>query len=102
MTIGSILSVAASGLRARDTALAAIATNVAHGSNPGYRPLETGFGALPGGGVEATVSEGVGQGPDPARDLIGLVEQSIAFSANAAVFETGASLWDMLALIRRD
>ncbi len=102
MTIGSILSIAAGGLTARDRQLAAIASNVANSDTPGYRPLQTSFTALETGGVEANVREG-GQGTDDlAAAMTGLVEARLGFAANAAVFETGASLWDMLRLVRHD
>ncbi|UDF31252.1 UNVERIFIED_ORG: hypothetical protein LHK14_07960 [Roseateles sp. XES5] len=39
---------------------------------------------------------------DPALDMMDLVAAEIGFRANAAVFETGADLWDILATIRRD
>lgn len=102
MTIGSILTIAASGMRARETALSALAANVANGSSEDWKPLETCFDALEGGGVEATVTQAPDAVPDLASDMVGLVEQRLAWSANAAVFETGASLWDLLAMTWHD
>ena len=39
---------------------------------------------------------------DLATDLTDLVSAEIGFRANAAVFETGADLWEVLATIKRD
>ena len=39
---------------------------------------------------------------DLATDLMDLVSAEIGFRANAAVFETGADLWEVLATIKRD
>lgn len=39
---------------------------------------------------------------DPALDMLDIVSAEIGFHANAAVFETGADLWDVLATIKRD
>lgn len=102
MTIGSILSISASGMRARETALSALAANVANGRNEDWKPLETRFEARDGGGVEASVTQAPDAAPDLAGDMVGLVEQRLAWSANAAVFETGASLWDLLAMSWHD
>ncbi|MBN9052728.1 hypothetical protein JQ506_20935 [Shinella sp. PSBB067] len=38
----------------------------------------------------------------PAPDMLDLVSAGIGFRANAAAFETGADLWEVLATIRRD
>jgi flagellar basal body rod protein FlgC len=39
---------------------------------------------------------------DPAMNTLDLVSAEIGFRANAAVFETGADLWEVLATIKRD
>ncbi|TAA57479.1 MULTISPECIES: flagellar basal body rod protein [unclassified Shinella] len=39
---------------------------------------------------------------DPAQDVLDLVFAETGFRANAAVFETGADLWEVLATIKRD
>jgi flagellar basal-body rod protein FlgC len=39
---------------------------------------------------------------DLAAGLIDLVETGQGYRANAAVFETGADLWDVLATVKRD
>ena len=39
---------------------------------------------------------------DPALDMMDLVTADIGFRANAAAFETGADLWEILATVKRD
>ncbi|AYD01357.1 flagellar basal body rod protein [Neorhizobium sp. NCHU2750] len=39
---------------------------------------------------------------DPADAMIDLVTTRQSFAANAAVFETGADMWDMLMSIKKD
>lgn len=102
MTIGSVLSIAAGGMHARATQLAAIASNRANSDTPGYQALHARFTALQGGGVEAEVEAAADREPDITADMTGMIEARIGFAANAAVFETGATLWDMLLQIKRD
>lgn len=102
MTIGSVLAIATGGMQARTTQLAAIASNRANSDTPGYQPLATRFTALESGGVEAGVEAMPDREPDMLADMTGMIEARIGFSANAAAFETGATLWDMLLQIRRD
>ena len=102
MGIGSIMTIAAGGMAARQTQLAATASNVANSSTPAYRRLDTRFAALDGGGVEAIVSAAPSGSEDLATDMLDMVDARIGFAANAAVFETGATIWDMLLQIKRD
>jgi flagellar basal-body rod protein FlgC len=39
---------------------------------------------------------------DLASEMLSLVEAEIGFKANAAVWETGADIWDVLLSIKRD
>lgn len=39
---------------------------------------------------------------DPAREMIDVLTAEQGFVANAAVFEAGADMWDMLMTIKRD
>lgn len=39
---------------------------------------------------------------DPMLNMLDMVSAEIGFRTNAAVFETGADLWEVLATIRRD
>ena len=47
--------------------------------------------------VEPTTSD-----VDPATELTEMIEAEQAYKANAAVFETGADMWEMLMSIKRD
>lgn len=51
------------------------------------------------GTAARNIASGTG---DPAMDMLDLVSAEIGFRANAAVFETGADLWEVLATIKRD
>jgi len=48
------------------------------------------------------VAGGTPTGGDLATDMMDIVSAEIGFRANAAVFETGADLWEILATIKRD
>lgn len=52
--------------------------------------------------VARNIAGGATAAGDPALDMLDLVSAEIGFRANAAVFETGADLWDVLATIKRD
>lgn len=54
------------------------------------------------GQAARTVAGGTPTGGDPATDMMDIVSAEIGFRANAAVFETGADLWEVLATIKRD
>ena len=49
-----------------------------------------------------SIAGGAATAGDPALDMLDLVSADIGFRANAAVFETGADLWEVLATIKRD
>jgi hypothetical protein len=51
--------------------------------------------------VEPTVTAGP-EGVDLATEMLELTEAELGYKANAAVFEAGADLWDLLATIKRD
>lgn len=54
------------------------------------------------GRAAQNIASGTTETGDPAADLLDLVSAGIGFRANAAVFETGADLWEVLATIKRD
>lgn len=95
------MSSALSGMRAQETRLAVSANNIANASTPGYRAQRTDMSALPGGGVQATVRDTDGD-VDLGSELMEATEASLSYAANAAVFETGADMWEMLMTIVRD
>lgn len=103
MTISAVTTTALSGMQANTVRSAAAASNIANADTIGYSPLSAQFSTAPTAGVMAQVSEADPmQGADPAQDMLALTEASIGFRANAAVFETGADLWETLASIKRD
>lgn len=103
--IGSSLS----GMQAAAKGAHAAASNVANAAaTPGHDRLATRAISLFGGGVSASVApSGAPTSPetfnvDIADEMLDLVSTEIAFRANAAVFETGAELWDILKLVVKD
>lgn len=110
------MSTAMSGMMAQERRATATAQNVANAMTPGYDRLETTMTSTDGG-VEAIVapSRGVPASADGTEELKGgtnnvnlteeamdLIQSEIAYKANAAVFETGADMWDLLASVNRD
>jgi len=107
MSISAIMGISLSGMQAQQTRLSATANNVANAMTPTYERLETQFTSrMPG--VSATVSPSGGQTFDDtstvdlASEMLSLVESEIGFRANAAAWETGADIWDVLLSIKRD
>ncbi len=49
-----------------------------------------------------TIAEAPAGTADPAESMLDMISAGIGFRANAAVFETGADLWQVLATIKRD
>lgn len=81
MTITSITNNSVRGMRLETARLSAIADNVANLSTPGYQPT----------GADA----------DPQAAITAIVDAEENFKLDAAVFETGADLWDVLKTINR-
>ncbi|MGO8117569.1 flagellar basal body rod protein FlgC [Rhizobium leguminosarum] len=101
MSISGITSTALSGMRAQTTRVSAIADNIANSSTPGYARLNTSLTSVVSGGAQAVVNPTV-SAVDPATELTDLIEAEQSYKANAAVFETGADMWEMLMSIKRD
>lgn len=95
------MSSALSGMQAQQTRLSVAANNIANASTPGYRAQRTEMSARPDGGVQATVADTDGD-VDLGSELLETTEASLSYAANAAVFETGADMWQMLMTIVRD
>lgn len=111
MTISGIMNIALSGMNAQTNRLSAVANNIANVDTPGYRRATTGLTALSSGGVEANVTQPAsdsnaspdeGSNVDMATELTDMTDAETSFKANAAAFETGASMWDALLAIKRD
>jgi flagellar basal-body rod protein FlgC len=108
MSLSAAMNSAVSGMAAQQNRLATTANNVANALTPGYNRLDTRLTTGPAGGVSASVSPssspvfGDGSNVDLGEEMLSLTETEIAFKANAAVFETGADLWDVLNTIVKD
>lgn len=108
MSVSTIMNTAASGMLAQGTQLGAIANNIANMQTPGYGRQVTDFSSMAPGGVQATVTQAAPPSVpgmsdvDPTTEITGMMEAQTAFDANAAAFETGADLWQVLASIKRD
>ncbi len=77
MTISAAMSISVSGMQTQSQRLNTAAQNIANTSTPGYDV-------------------------DPASEMIDVMTAEQGFAANAAVFETGADMWDLLMTIKRD
>jgi flagellar basal body rod protein FlgC len=91
MGLSSVAAIALQGLREQAKNLEATAGNIANVDSGEYQP-QAGNPILPQGG----------EGVDLAAEMLGLNEGELAYRANAAVFEAGADLWDILGLMTRD
>jgi flagellar basal-body rod protein FlgC len=78
MTIASMMNTAVSGMRTQTNRLAEVADNIANIDTPGYSNV------------------------DPLAEITDMMQSRTAFEANAAVFEAGADLWDVIATMKRD
>ena len=87
--------------------MTASAQNVANAQTAGYDRLETRLKATDNG-VEAEVAPSGNPDPtgasnvDLTTEALNVMESELAYKANAAVFETGADMWDLLASVKRD
>ena len=77
MTISAAMSISVSGMQTQSQRLNTAAQNIANTSTPGYDV-------------------------DPASEMIDVMTAEQGFAANAALFETGADMWDLLMTIKRD
>lgn len=87
---------------AQSKRLDATAANIANVSTPDYAPLNANLASTGSGGVEASFTQSQEPGTDLTNEMLDLVTAKTSFAANAAVFETGADLWQMLSLVIRD
>ncbi|WP_137133959.1 flagellar basal body protein [Rhizobium sp. FKY42] len=107
MSLSGVMNSALSGMQAQVTRLSSTANNIANVDSSNYSRLSTQFSATPGGGVQADLFQpqqpgAEGNGVNIGQEMLELTEASLSFKANAAVFETGADLWQLLATIKRD
>ncbi len=107
MSISAVMSTALSGMMAQERRATATAQNVANAQTPNYDRLETTFENTDPG-VKANVAPS--GNPDPngfsnvnlTEEAMDLMQSELAYKANAAVFETGADMWELLASVNRD
>lgn len=108
MSISAVMGIALSGMQAQTTRATATANNVANAVTPGYHRGATAFVTMPAGGVTASVSISGeislagASNVDLAQEMLALAEAETAFAANAAVWETGAEVWDVLLGLKRN
>ncbi|MBP1851078.1 flagellar basal body protein [Rhizobium halophytocola] len=108
MTIAAAMTTAVSGMRAQTTRLSATADNIANSMTPGYDRRVTYLDSPSGAGVTAKVASSgglpspTGSNVDLAGEMLDTLTAKTAFQASAAVFETGADMWDVLMSIKRD
>jgi len=102
MNIASITGIALSGMNAQTNRLAAVANNIANADTPDYkRQTVASVSTSNPAGVGTTVTSGA-EDVDLATEMLELSEAELSYKANAAVFEAGADLWDVLAAVKRD
>jgi len=77
MTISAAMNVSVAGMQTQSQRLNVAAHDIANTNTPGYDV-------------------------DPASEMIDVMTAEQGFAANAAVFETGADMWDMLMTIKQD
>ncbi|WP_064705067.1 flagellar basal body rod C-terminal domain-containing protein [Rhizobium bangladeshense] len=100
MSISGITNTALSGMRAQTARVGAIANNIANSSTPDYARLNTSLTSTEPG-VRAIV-EPTTLNVDLANELTAMIEAEQSYKANAAIFETGADMREMLMSIKRD
>ncbi|MGV8936844.1 MAG: flagellar basal body protein [Allorhizobium sp.] len=102
MSISGAMNTAVSGMLAQSTRLSAAASNLANIDTPGYQRLNASTTSM-ASGVAATVTQSAdNSNVDMASEMLDLIGAKIEFQANAKMFETGADMWEMLSLIKRD
>ena len=107
-SISGVMNTALSGMLAQQQRAAATANNVANAQTPGYDRLVTNFQSTQPNGVKATVRpSGTPTAPgesnvDLADEAVSMIETSVAYKANASVFEAGADMWEALSTMVRD
>lgn len=107
MSLSAVMAISLSGMQAHQTRASATANNIANALTPGYDRLETRFSTAASGGVVASVTPSGDQNVDDATnvdlgsEMLSLVQSEIGFKANAAAWETGAEIWDVLMSINR-
>ena len=84
MALSSVATIALQGLRERAQNLESTANDIANAE------------------PDTPSQQGEYEGADMATGMLGLSEEEAAYRANAAVFEAGADLWQILGVVTRD
>lgn len=88
MGLSSVAAIALQGLREQAKNLETAASNIANADSAEYQPHPS--------------APQTDEGADIATEMLGMDEGELAYRANAAVFEAGADLWDILGVVTRD
>lgn len=109
MGLSAVMNIAVSGMQAQARRLATAANNIANAGTSGYNRLDTQVSSLPNsGGVTTTVTPSTSvtfpdsSNVDMASEMLDAFTSAQGFAANAAAFETGADMWDVLMSMKRD
>jgi len=108
MSISAAMGISLSGLQAETRRLSTTAHNIANAGTGGYNRLTTQFSSQTNAGVSAMVSPSNsatstgGSNVDLGSEMLDVLGAEQGFKANAAVFEAGADMWDVLMTIVRD
>jgi flagellar basal-body rod protein FlgC len=108
MSISAALGISVSGMQAQTQRLSATANNIANAATPGYDRLNTNLSSVATGGVSSSATPSGaatsddGSNVDLLNEVADVLDAKQAFAANAAVFETGADMWQVLMTMKRD
>ena len=86
MGLSSVAAIAFNAMQAQSNNLSATADNIANADTDGYVPQ--------GDATQSPV--------DLASEMTDMSQEEMSYRANAAAFETGADLWDLLNVVSRD
>jgi flagellar basal body rod protein FlgG len=90
--MGSISSIALSGMNAAQATLNTTANNIANLNTPGFKRQEVVQSARSGGGVSTSVSTAQTEGSALETDIVTQLQAKNAFMANLAVFKTSNAM----------
>lgn len=91
MGLSSVAAMALQGLREQAKNLETTAGDIANAGSGEYTPQ-----GIDPSAPQASVGAGL------ANEMLELTESEFSYQTNAAVFETGADLWDILGMVTRD
>ena len=98
--MGSVMSIARSGMNAAVSMLDAAANNITNQQTPGYKRQFVLQEAQPEGGVSTTLAQADLAGADMAGDLVSQLVASLAFKANLRTIQTQDAMLGSLLDVR--